>query len=331
MDYFNRIIDQYKKRLDEIIKHINFISLQKNLYKELKDNSSMNIYSKNLEDIINSTVQYNSIIICLYGCFEEFVDELAFKYIDIINSLCTSYNELPESIRNKHLYKVGDFLSNPQRYKGYVLTVDDCIKNFYMSLNSPEGRTLNTELLLAHSGNLKIDKIYDFFNELGVSDLKPKIEEAFDKDSLKLFDAVIDQRNVISHSWEVEQRFSLDKIKDEIIVLLINIGEILREILLDEIFFFMYERKMFDSFDSPIEVINNNVLCINSKDSYLKKGDSILLCKNNNKMCRLEILEIQKDRNNINIIEEKDINVGIKVNKKIDKEWKYYYLKNDSK
>lgn len=329
MDDFKRIIDQYRKRLDEIKEHIEFISLQKDLYKDLKDDISMDRYSTNLLRIMNSTVQYNSIIICLYGCFEEFVDEIASKYIDIINSLCVSYDELPESIRNKHLNKVGDFLSNPQRYKGYELTVCDCIRNFYLSITSAEGRILNKELILSHAGNLKIEKIYYFFQELGVSTLKPRIENDLEKAELKLLDELVDQRNVISHSWEVEQRFSLDKIKDEIVELLISIGEIIRTVLLDEIFLFMYEKGKFDSFDSPIEVINNKILCINSKYSYLKTGDSILLCKNNDKMERLEILEIQKNGNKINKIEEKNINVGIKVNNKIDKEWKYYYLREN--
>lgn len=330
MDDFNRIIDQYRKRLDEIKQHIEFISLQKELYKELKDNDSMDKYSANLIKIMNSTVQYNSIIICLYGCFEEFVDEVASKYIDIINGLCISYDELPESIRHKHLNKVGDFLSNPQRYRGYELTVHDCIKNLYMSITSDEERILNKDLILSHAGNLKIDKIYYFFQELGVGELKSRIEKVLENTVIKLLDELVDQRNVISHSWEVEQRFSLDKIKDEIIELLINIGEILREVLIDEIFFFMYGKGKFDSFNTPIKVISNRILCINSKYSSLKIGDSILVRKSNNEMERLEILELQKDRQKINKIEENNINIGIKVNKKIEKEWYYYYLRSES-
>ena len=47
-------------------------------------------------------------------------------------------------------------------------------------------------------------------------------------------------------------------------------------------------------------------------------------------MERLEILELQKDRQKINKIEENNINIGIKVNKKIEKEWYYYYLRSES-
>ena len=330
MDYFLEVINQYKKRLEEIEKHIQFISLQKDLYNEIKSNSQMDSYAEPLGNILNSTVQYNSIIICLYGCFEEFIDEIALEYIGIIDGLCTSYNELPQSIRDKHLYKVGEFLSNPQRYKGYELTIDDCVKNIYMSINSSVERKLNTELIIAHSGNLKVEKICDLFKDLGIKELKSKIEDIVSKENLNLLDELVDQRNVISHSWKVEQRLAYEKIKNETIYVLRTTGEKLKDILLDEIFLFMYEKNMFESFDKPIQVINNKILCINSKSSYLKKGESILLFKTDNKKVRLEILGIEINKNSIDRVEEENINIGIEVNKNINENGQYYYVKKNS-
>ena len=330
MDYFLEVTNQYKKRLDEIEKHIQFISLQKDLYNEIKSNSQMDSYARQLGDILNSTVQYNSIIICLYGCFEEFIDEIALEYIEIIDGLCTSYNDLPKSIRDKHLYKVGEFLSNPQRYKGYELTIDDCVKNIYMSINSSVGRKLNTKLIIAHSGNLKVEKICDLFKDLGIKDLKSKIGDIVSKENLNLLDELVDQRNVISHSWEIEQRLAYEKIKNETIVVLRTTGEKVKEILLDEIFLFMYEKNMFESFDKPIQVINNKILCINSKSSYLKKGESILLIKTNNKKVRLEILGIEINQNSVDRVEEEDIDIGIEVNKNINENGQYYYVKKSN-
>lgn len=109
MDYFIEVIKRYKKRLHEIEQYIEFISLQKTLFIEIKDNIKMTVYANKLKQIINSTVQYNAIIICLYGSFEDFIDEIALEYINILNSLCSTYSDLPKSIRNKHLYKVGEF------------------------------------------------------------------------------------------------------------------------------------------------------------------------------------------------------------------------------
>lgn len=324
---FEEIINQYIKRLEEIKKHIEFISLQKDLYNEIKEKSNMELYSSKLGEIINSTVQYNSIIICLYGCFEEFIDSIAAEYIRIINELCTSYKDLPKSLRNKHMIKVGDFLSNPQRYKGYELTVEECIKNIYMSIYSEEERTLNTELLITHGGNLKVDKIYDLFRDLGIKDLKTELETKINKVRLKLLDDLIDQRNVISHSWEVDQRFAFIKIKDDIISLLVELGKTLKEILLDKIFLFIEFKEGFECFEKPIKVINNSILCINSKKSHLRIGDSILLCKGNGKKIRAEVLELSVDGVNKSKIEEENIAIGIKVNKKIKENWTYYYVK----
>lgn len=324
---FEEIINQYIKRLEEIKKHIEFISLQKDLYNEIKEKSNMELYSSKLGKIINSTVQYNSIIICLYGCFEEFIDSIAAEYIRVINELCTSYKDLPKSLRNKHMIKVGDFLSNPQRYKGYELTVEECIKNIYMSIYSEEERTLNTELLITHGGNLKVDKIYDLFRDLGIKDLKTELETKINKVRLKLLDDLIDQRNVISHSWEVDQRFAFIKIKDDIISLLVELGKTLKEILLDKIFLFIEFKEGFECFEKPIKVINNRILCINSKKSHLRIGDSILLCKGNGKKIRVEILELRVDGVNKSKIEEENIAIGIKVNKNIKENWTYYYVK----
>lgn len=324
---FEEIINQYIKRLEEIKKHIEFISLQKDLYNEIKEKSNMELYSSKLGKIINSTVQYNSIIICLYGCFEEFIDSIAAEYIRIINELCTSYKDLPKSLRNKHMIKVGDFLSNPQRYKGYELTVEECIKNIYMSIYFEEERTLNTELLITHGGNLKVDKIYDLFRDLGIKDLKTELETKINKVRLKLLDDLIDQRNVISHSWEVDQRFAFIKIKDDIISLLVELGKTLKEILLDKIFLFIEFKEGFECFEKPIKVINNRILCINSKKSHLRVGDSILLCKGNGKKIRVEVLELRVDGVNKSKIEEENIAIGIKVNKNIKENWTYYYVK----
>ena len=324
---FEEIINQYIKRLEEIKKHIEFISLQKDLYNEIKEKSNMELYSSKLGKIINSTVQYNSIIICLYGCFEEFIDSIAAEYIRVINELCTSYKDLPKSLRNKHMIKVGDFLSNPQRYKGYELTVEECIKNIYMSIYSEEERTLNTELLITHGGNLKVDKIYDLFRDLGIKDLKTELETKINKVRLKLLDDLIDQRNVISHSWEVDQRFAFIKIKDDIISLLVELGKTLKEILLDKIFLFIEFKEGFECFEKPIKVINNRILCINSKKSHLRIGDSILLCKDNGKKIRVEVLELRVDGVNKSKIEEENIAIGIKVNKHIKENWTYYYVK----
>lgn len=324
MDYFSVAINQYTKRLDDIKKHIQFITLQKELFNQIKNDSRMELYANALKEILNSTVQYNSIIICLYGCFEEFIDEIALEYISIIDSLCTSYNELPQSIKDKHLYKVGEFLSNPQRYKGYELSVDDCINNIYMSINSLENRKLNAELIISHAANLKVEKICDLFKDLGIKNSKCKIDEI---EKLNLLNELVDQRNVISHSWKVEQRLAYDKINNETIVVLGAIGKKLVDILLDEVFLFMDGKNMFESFDKPIKVINNNILCINSKNSHLEKGDSIFFHKNNGEKVRLEILGIEIEKKSVDRVEEENIDIGIKVNKNINEKWDYYYIK----
>ena len=138
---------------------------------------------------------------------------------------------------------------------------------------------------------------------------------------------MIDQRNVISHSWEVDQRFAFIKIKDDIISLLVELGKTLKEILLDKIFLFIEFKEGFECFEKPIKVINNRILCINSKNSHLRIGDSILICKGNGKKIRVEVLELSVNRVNKSKIDEENIEIGIKVNKNIKANWTYYYVR----
>lgn len=96
---------------------------------------------------------------------------------------------------------------------------------------------------------------------------------------------------------------------------------------MDEVFLFMDGKNMFESFDKPIKVINNNILCINSKNSHLEKGDSIFFHKNNGEKVRLEILGIEIEKKSVDRVEEENIDIGIKVNKNINEKWDYYYIK----
>lgn len=327
MRNFKPVINRYSKRLTEIKEHIKFISIQKELFNEINNNNNMNKYSDALEKVLNSTVQYNSIIICLYGCFEEFIDEITLEYLNAINNLCKSYNDLPEAIRKKHLYKVGEFLSNPQRYKGYELTIKDCINNIYNSINSCEGRKLNTELIISHSANLNINKVCNLYNDLGITHLLNKLENKIDKQKLNLLDELVNQRNTIAHSWEVDQRYAYEIIEKDFTELLMDLGKELESILTDNLYTFMYDKDYFNSFDNALKVIRNRILCINSMDSYLEKGDFIF-CKNGkNEIKRLEIVNIQHNNKEIDKITEENIDVGIEVNDNIRPNWTYYYLK----
>lgn len=328
MKNFEPIIKQYQKRLTEIKEHIKFISLQKDLFTEISINKDMNKYSHALEKILNSTVQYNSIIICLYGCFEEFIDELALAYLHEINNLCKSYDDLPKPIRDKHLYKVGEFLSNPQRYKGYELTIEECINNMYSSINSCEEKNLNSQLIISHSANLNFSKVCDLYKDLGIDNPQSKIKKRISNEELIQLDELVEQRNTISHSWEVEQRYSYEKIESHFADFLMKLGEQLKCILTDNLYIFMIDKNFFEKFDKAINVINNRILCINSKDSYLEKGDTVLCRNSKGDIKRLKILNIQHKGIDIEKINEKNIDVGIEVSNRIKKNCEYYYLKN---
>ena len=171
--YFN----EFKKRLAEIRTFISSVELQKDviseleLFEKVRDNT-LNLslqYSKIIKQVVESPIQYNAVIISIYGCFEQYIDNIFNEYCQALYDIIENYDSLPKRMKEKHIKKLGDFLSNPQRYKNYDLTDKQAIKNAAEAFDKPkEGFLNNQKLILTHGGNLKIEQIIELANDLGV-------------------------------------------------------------------------------------------------------------------------------------------------------------------
>lgn len=133
---------QYQKleeQLEYIQTYIQSIELQKNMISEIEnqitDQATLNSfpktidYSRIIKKVIASPIQYNAVIISIYGCFEQYIDNIFSTYCNELYSIVDTYDNLPDKLKEKHIKKLGDFLTNPQRYKNYDLTNVQAIKN----------------------------------------------------------------------------------------------------------------------------------------------------------------------------------------------------------
>lgn len=334
--------EKFERQLDEIKNYISSLKILRNVIGELvrleKNDSSGEArhtleYSKVLKNIIETPIQYNAVIISLYGSFEQFIDEIFNEYCRALYEIIDDYDKIPFRMREKHIKRLGEFLANPQRYKNYELTEKQAIENALVAFENPkEGLQKNQSLLLAHGGNLKVEQIAELANGLGVGGLEKKIvsnygfknyimnkeeyaDETYEsiaaRESKKLFvilNKLVDSRNDVAHGW-VENRIDFSALSEEYIEYLKVFSETLKEILMSDIMCKKYEAGKLCSMGKPKKVIDHHIACINNGKALLKNGDNILAIKDNSRKM-LKIQSIERNKKNIPQILEHNIDIG---------------------
>lgn len=351
--------DEYKKQLAEIRTFIRSVELQKDVISELelsekeRDNK-LNLslrYSKIIKQVAESPIQYNAVIISIYGCFERYIDNIFNEYCQVLYDIIENYDDLPKRMKEKHIKKLGDFLSNPQRYKNYDLTDKQAIKNAAEAFNnSKEGFGNNQKLILTHSGNLRIEQITELASDLGIEDFERNVasnyifkiffikRELLDEktytrlvsnESKRLFEMLnrlVEERNNVAHGW-VESRIKLSDISSEYIDYMECLAESILEVLIKSIHITQYNNDKMYLIGKPMKVIDHHIICINNHGILLHKGDYMLAVKND-KFKVLTIKSIQKNGVEIERVEEKNIDIGVGFEKRVglnvDKEYEFY-------
>ena len=349
--------NEYLNNLEDIKKYIKYIKEHNSMFDKLELISSIeNVETTELiqhfHTVMKTPVAYNAVIISLYGCFEDYIDKLANSLLEFWEEKSERYNDIPEKIRNKHINKSGEFLSNPQRFKNYELKEADIIRNLYDCLGESDKYRLSKELLVSHGGNLNIGQLTDLFIDLGINNCQENIikndkfiefiaykhelpnEKAIELINNKQKEAVsnlfeelnllIEQRNKVAHGWCVDARLSFEILEDNIIPFIEMIGKVIADIFEEEFVDVLYKTNRLHEFDEAICVYDNNILCINSKNANLKKNGYIFV-NNGKRFIALEIMEIQHNKKSMDEITKNNVDIGIKVDKKIKKGWSYYY------
>lgn len=348
------------KRLDSINQYINLLDSEKNFLKSALED--VEIQGKDyiiriIEDIkanVNSQVIYNAIIISLYSCYENFIDNILIKYLETISSLGIKYEKLPKNIIDNQIVQLGNYLSNSNRYKNYDLQYADVINNLNNCLNGESEYKLNARILITHSGNLGIDSLKTLFNQIGINNIFEKIKqnksyedyymlenEVADVDELKrIFGAteekilfsilqdLVNRRNSIAHSWNEDDRLSIQTIQEKYIKFFSNFGKAIRDIIINEIYNILYENNLLYEFSTIHRVINNKIVCLNNGNQKITKNDYIYAVTGDNKTKTIKIINIQIDRNDVELVEEIDTDIGIEVDGYIKNGYKFYHYNN---
>lgn len=359
MDNLRFYYEEFDKQLQEIEMFIQSIELQKDMISELdtgKNKFTNEIdktlqYSEIIKQVVESPIQYNAVIISIYGCFEQYIDNVFSNYCIKIYDSIDDYEKLPEKLKEKHIKKLGDFLANPQRYKNYELSVNQAIENAFVAFNNPKtGLANNQKLLLSHGANLKIDQITELANDLGINSLEKSIvrhylfksyhiyqgdysDETYTRlmtqDTRRLFeilDKLVEERNNVAHGW-VENRIRLSDIASKFIGYMRCLTEVINDILLKSIVELEYKHAKLYSLGKPIKVFNHHIICINNGKVKLNKGDYLVAVKGETiKVLLIESLQI--DSMGVEKLTELNVDVGIGFKKRedlnVDENYEFY-------
>lgn len=360
MNILKECLTTANSSLDQVKAFISVLSSQKSAISEFEKNPHLNKYIELSNfiscnrSIINSSVSYNAVIISLYGCLENYIDNLLGEYITLLSKSCKNYNELPENIRKKHQERLGDYLSNPQRYKGYQLTPDLAIKNFYNLLTSTVDFNENKDLIIAHSGNINCEQLATILKDLNINQpiqelLSNYYLEDFIKRSLNFSDTAYNRykldnpaglfkyledlvvfRNAVAHGRIIENRINFSELEEKTLPFLRNLFISIYEVVLTAYYSFLYKKQQLTQLDLiSNSVFDNHIICINTKNFSFHLGDIVFAISPNSKLVTLEIRSIELDHKKLKEITIPDVNIGIEFEKRPDHNlkdtWQFYF------
>jgi hypothetical protein len=258
---------------------------------------------------------YNSIVISLYGLLEQFIEGLIRGYANRLNALTPDYGSLPEPIRNAHVELSFTLLSriDQPRYRG-VVTRETLVANLHSCLSNAKPYTLNTEAFAHHSANFRVEVIDAAFARVGFPAISLRLrhfpafaeylESAFPgvelprltpEEIFAILNDLAERRNEVAHGQPSEL------LSNEILLQYVAFIEAYSSALYDAVncdALLVECKSRGISLGAPIAVYNNNIVCVELKDTPIKVGD-ILIAQTGagpRPVIAGEILELQVDK-----------------------------------
>lgn len=353
---------RFTAQMKEIENFIDVVSTQKQLYSEFKGKSteisieisaelpSFNRLIGLADSLNNSMVHYNAVIISIYGCFENYINEIAKFLVDFYYDNISNFKDLPKKMQNNYYKQLGDCLSNPQRFSNIDKSSECVLLTAYNNVFNIKNESLQMEFLINHGGNLTIDKVTELFNNLDIKELRARIiknylfikyfsetQELTYSQSIeylkrgnlafKELTNLVEARNKVAHGWYVDSRISFDIIKNKIMPYLVCLTNVILEEILTSVYTYLFDNGKMIEYEKPIAVYDKTILCINSKQAKIKVDDYMFYKTTDNCYKVAKILSIEKEQVKINALGDGDVNsdIGICLDRPIKDSYVFYY------
>lgn len=334
----NKILSEFQIEMDLLKYYIDFQNRSyKNQSKIEKHNPDTVLKTLTISKI--KQFDFSSHIISIYGAYEHFIEQLISKYLENICAITTTYNSLPEEIQKNNLNKTLEILKQLDYRKNKNLRPEKLVEILHNNINE-NSPVLNIEAFLNHSANFRMSVIDNYFTEIGIKNfsslvrqyepLKSYLENNVSDFSSKkntivfqIVEHICDLRNDIAHGV-----INVQLINKTILFDYIDFMKIFSKSLF-ELINCSYLSKIYELNNNDIEVIsifNKEILCFNTKGRIIDKKTKILVKSDNHfpSIFYTNILNIQHNKTSIlNTIENENVDIGIKVDKKIKDTMKF--------
>lgn len=253
---------------------------------------------------------YTVVIVSLYGCFEQYVENFVKDYLMILVDECEEYTKLPTVILDKHIdlsilligkieqSKYSDFLSKEQ----IIRNLNECIQNNKCAINY--------EAFCQHTANFRIQIVNEVLKNVGLTDVvncvkrNEELKELYvlqngecNYEGLKLenifsfLNELADRRNRIAHG-SINDILSLNLQLQMIKKVKIFVEEMDRIGFEKTLPYLVNKAYKIDEIYNPNK--STKLLCFKLKKSKIGIGD-IVIKELGNKFtyCRIESIEVE--------------------------------------
>ena len=296
----------FKAEIDKLVRFLDASDAKEGLVAAML--SCASVERMGLDDTLNvirnnSTIirrqNYVSAVIVLYGALERFVEEAVKEYTDELVRIHAEFQELPESLRDRHTRLTIDYLSllkdgkvrETEDIASVVAILHDC-------LSGNDCFRLNARAFSVRSSNMNLKRIREIVGNLGVPLPARRVvsTRAYDaflsgagglsakdmsdnevKGALDHVDELVRLRNDIAHGVVNLVSIEDNRIVRERAAKLGAFAEALSEILVGELFSTRISRGQLIPVDGEVQVFGNHVACFSWPGGRLVLGDFLVM------------------------------------------------------
>ncbi len=341
----DKIEQDFIESLDNIVAFIDLIDLIKSknfdYMKKSKFYTDTNSSFNTIKECLNNTkiVQYNAIIISLYGAYELAIKNATNTFIKFsIN------NDFPltSKLTKNYLLSVAKTFERNSSQKN-----KDIVKDLDLFLNKNDASKFRSEISLNNYQNLKIAIVQQISKLIEINNLINSIKHTLDfeeyikerenlssieqavnyinilKNPFNHIDDIVDSRNRIAHRGFEENMLDNDMLKSVVIrefkIFVLNYINLLKNAWYEES---LRQGKNIEELQI-IKIFNNDIICFNSGNLSVGKNNIILIKDGKNRCKFSQILSIQHNNEDIDCsLSNQDI--GCKLNAVCKDSFKYY-------
>lgn len=348
----NSVLIELKNGLEEIKKFIENSKMQNQLFVNYKRSENTGLLLKPIEieaefknfvlhyeSFNNKKIfEYNTIIISLYGYFENYIEELIKAYIESLCSVISVFQDMPQKIVENHNQLSAQLIQNINipKYQG-IISVEKIVSNM-ASCQTDGSFTINLDAYTYHTANFRESAINEFFSKVGIENISSLIfryplfndyldENEIDKTiAFNIINDLADRRNQVAHG-SVDSLLDKDILSQYIDFLDLYCTSLWSVLFMNTLGYRVSKNIHQYCLNSPIAVYGRNIVCFNISNTHIQLGDT-LYAKTNNMAEPIRygaILSMRLD--DVDVSEVKEFQEGlisIKVDCKVNKSYEYF-------